>query len=422
MKTIVNYIQKMGVLAMLMLILSPAMSQNGNNFITINGKLVDARNNQHLFFAYVTVPGTHIGTVTNSEGEYTLKINKAVNATEVEFSHLGYKSKRMPIDKLVNETLVIKLDPASVLLGEVTVRPEDPTKIVMDALKKVQYNYSDKPNMLTGFYRETIKQRRDYISISEAIVDIYKAPYKPLSVSDRVRIYKGRKSADVKKADTLAVKLQGGPSVSLLLDIAKNADLIFFEEFDKYYDFTLEDIVSIGDNMSYVINFQQKKNIIIPLYYGKLYIDTKNLAISHAQFSLNLENEEEAAKLFILRKPRGVKFTPTSTTYYVTYSEHNGRYYLNYVRNELNFKANWSRRIFNTNYSVVAEMAITDRDLENAERIPMKESFKTNEALAEALVAFNDVDFWGEHNYIKPEESIEEAIKRYGKRLKRLQK
>ncbi len=421
MKKIASYFQKMGAFALLMLVLSPVMGQNGNGFLTLNGQLKDAKTNNSLNFAYVTVPGTHIGTVTNSEGEYTLKISRDIIATEVEFSHLGYKSKRMPIDNLKGDNVVVKLEPASVQLDEVTVRPEDPAKIVQDALRKVQFNYSDKPNMLTGFYRETIKQRRDYISISEAVVDIYKASYKPTGGADRAKIYKGRKSANVKKADTLAVKLQGGPSVSLLLDLAKNPEVIFYDDFTNLYDFTLEDVVTIDNKISYVIKFAQKSSVTVPLYYGRLYIDTRNLAITHAQFSLNLDDKEEAAKLFILRKPRGVKFTPTSTSYYVTYSEHGGKYYLNYVRNELAFRANWSRRIFNTSYTVVAEMAITDRDLDNATRFATRESFRPSQILADAVQDFNDVDFWGEHNYIKPEESIQDAIVRYGKRLKRLQ-
>jgi hypothetical protein len=405
-----------------MLMLSPAFGQNGNGFITLSGKLKDAKTNNNLYFAYITVPGTHIGTVSNSEGKFTLKINKSVDAKEIEFSHLGYKSKRMPLSNLLNGEVEVELEPASVALNEVTIRPEDPLTIVNEALRKIQFNYSDQPNMLRGFYRETIKQRRDYISISEAVVDIYKAPYKPLSGGDRVKLFKGRKSTDVKKADTLAVKLQGGPNVSLLLDVAKNSDVIFFEDFEDYYDFAIEDVVTIDDKISYVIAFAQKEHIEIPLYYGRLYVDTRNLAITHAHFSINLDNEEEAAKLFILRKPLGVKFSPTSTSYYVTYTENDGRYYLNYMRNELTFKANWRRRIFNTNYSVVAEMAITDRDLENANKFTIRESFKQRDVLAEAVEAFNDDDFWGEHNYIKPEESIEDAIKRYGRRLQRQQK
>lgn len=420
MKTLIVNISKMGTMMMLMLFLTSAMGQNGN-YITINGNLKDSKTEQSLFFAYVTIPGTHIGTVTNSEGDFTLKINNDLNAKEVEFTHLGYKSKRVPLSNLKGDNVEVTLDPSSVPIDEITVRPTDANKLVADALAKIPYNYSDKPNMLTGFYRETIKQRRDYVSISEAIIDIYKASYKALGMSDRVKIYKGRKSTNVKKADTLAVKLQGGPSVSLLLDVAKNPDIIFFEGYEDYYEFNVEDIVTIDSKINYVISFAQKANVNIPLYYGRIYIDTKNLGITNLQFSLNLDNKEEASRLFVKRKPRGVKFVPTSTSYYVTFSENNGLYYLNYARNELAFKANWSRRIFNTNYTVTAELAITDRDIENADKFPIKESFKTNEILEETVAAFNDEDFWGEHNYIKPEESIQDAIKRYGKRLKRLQ-
>lgn len=422
MKTIANYFRKVGIIALLMLTISPIMSQNGNGYITINGKLKDAKTNKELYFAYITVPDMHIGTVTNSGGDFTLKISNQLVVTEVEFSHIGYKTKRVPLSSLISEDNVITLDPASVLVSAVTVRPNDPAEIVEKALQKIQNNYSEDPNMLTAFYRETIKQRREYISISEAVVDIYKSSYKPFGGGDRVKILKGRKSTNVKKADTLTVKLQGGPKVLLMLDIAKNFDEIFYTDFQTYYNFTLEDMVTIEDRFSYVISFEQKAEITYPLYYGRLYIDTKNLAITHAQFSLNLTNVEEATKLFIQRKPRGVKFEPTSTSYLATYTEHNGRYYLSYLRNELSFKANWKRRIFSTNYDIVAEMAITDRDLENANKFTFKESFKVSEVLAETVEAFNDEDFWGEHNYIRPEESIESAIKRYGRKLKRQQK
>jgi hypothetical protein len=421
MKTLASNFKKMGMIALLMLVLSPVMAQNGN-YSVISGNIKDAKTNQAIFFAYVTIPGTHIGTISNSEGDFALKIASNIEAKELEFSHLGYKTKRIPMTSLQKSNNEILLEPASVDMQSVTVRPEDPAKIVSDALRKVPQNYSDKPNMLTGFYRETIKQRKDYISISEAVVDVYKAAYKPLSGVDRVKIFKGRKSSSVKKADTLAVKLQGGPSVSLLLDIAKNFDILFFENYENFYDFTLEDMVTIDNNINYVISFAQKPSVEAPLYYGRLYIDTRSLAITNIQFSLNIENKDEAAKFFILKKPQGVKFAPTSTSYLVNYTENNGKYYLSYARNELSFKANWRKRLFSTSYSVTAELAITDRDTENATKISIGDSFKSTEVLADAVQAFNDTDFWGEHNTIKPEESIEDAIKRYGKRLKRLQK
>ena len=64
---------------------------------------------------------------------------------------------------------------------------------------------------MTGFYRETIRKNRSYISIGEAVVEIFKAPYQNDLRYDAVRIYKGRKSNDVEKMDTVLFKLQGGP-------------------------------------------------------------------------------------------------------------------------------------------------------------------------------------------------------------------
>lgn len=420
MKTLVKYYLNIIPIALAIFLAGSSHAQNGNgSYSSYSGSLKDAKTRQDIVFAYITVPNSHIGTVSNSEGEFTLKIGNDVKADEIEISHIGYKKKIVALSSLKTNGNIIFLDPSSIELEEVTVRPIDPRQIVIDALQKIPYNYSESPNMLTGFYRETIKQRREYISISEAVVDIYQSSYRPSGGNDRVKIYKGRKSANVKKADTLTVKLQGGPSVSLLLDIAKHHDYLFMGEDIKSYDFILEDMVTIDNRINYVIGFAQHKYITTPLYYGRLYIDTRNLAITHAQFSLNLDNKDEAAKLFIKRKPAGVKFVPVSTSYLVNYNVQDGVYYLNYARNELTFKANWRKRLFNTTYTINSELAITDRSLDNISRFPYKESFKQTDILNESVEAFNDEDFWGEHNYIKPEESIQEAIIKYGKRLKR---
>ena len=79
---------------------------------------------------------------------------------------------------------------------------------------------------MTAFYRETIKKNRTYVSIGEAVVEIFKAPYNSDTRFDGVRIYKGRKSSDVEKMDTVLFKLQGGPVSVLELDIAKNSESV----------------------------------------------------------------------------------------------------------------------------------------------------------------------------------------------------
>lgn len=420
MKTIPLFKRAMSTIMMLMLSVSFTFAQNGESYDTYKGVLKDSKSKNEIIFATVTVPGTHVGTVSNSDGEFTIKIQKSLNASELQISHLGYLTKKVSLSSLTkNNGNEILVDPSSVEIEGITVRPENAALIVQGAIHRIPMNYSDKPSMQTGFYRETVKQRRDYLSITEGVVDIYKTSYKNKIESDRVRIFKARKSSSVKSADTLMLKLMGGPKVSLLLDIARHPEVLFWEGEINEYSFNLEDIVNIDGKMNYVISFKQLPRIEVPLYVGKLYIETESLAITMAEFGINLDDKDKASQLFVKKKPAGVKITPTSTSYLVTFKEQDGKYYFNYARNELNFKCNWRKKLFNSNYTVMSELAITDRDMENVNKFPARDAFKQSNVFADIAVSYNDVDFWGEYNVIEPDQSIEAAIKKYGKRLNR---
>ena len=385
-----------------------------DSFLTISGVAKDSKTQEAIVFATVSVPGTDIGTVTNSEGEFTLKVSKSLNAKSFEISHISYKNTSFPFEETNGKSKTFLLEQHVYQLKEIAIIPDDPKSIVMMALNNVQKNYSDKPNMMTGFYRETIRQRRDYLSISEAIVDIYKAPYKGFQ-GDQVKLFKGRNGTNVKKADTLMVQLQGGPNVALLLDIVKNSDLsIALDNLDNY-SFELVSYVKIDDKINYVISFKPDVIRTEPLYMGKLYIQQDNLAITMAEFSLDLSDEEKAAKQFVQKKPAGLVFLPTATSYLVTYKEQGGKYYFNYVRIELKFKCDWKRKWFKNNYTIVSEVAITDRREDKISRFAGQELFKSNMILADKIQYFTDEDFWGEYNIIEPEESIQAAIKKFAK-------
>lgn len=406
------------ILGMLVLFSQLAVAQEG--FYTIKGKVKDSETKKNIIFGNISIVGTQIGTVTNIDGEFSIKIKKGLNATELEFAHVGYNSKKVALNKLDPEKNVIFLEPSSVNVNEVTVRPEDARKLVELAMKKVAQNYSNNPLNSDGFYRETIKKRRDYLSISEALVDIYKSAYTKDYDHDKVKIYKGRKSSNVKRADTLAVKMQGGPIVSLLFDVVKNP-YVLISSTDLYnYDFTVSDIKTVDNKLMYEVSF--KPRVIDPdysMFIGKYFIDVKSLGVSSVEFSLDLSDPAKAARMFVKRKPMGVKITPTNTYYIVNYKEMNGRYFFNYSRSEMKFKCNWKKKLFNSNYTVMAELAITDWSSNPAQKFSNKETFKKTYVFEDEVTAFTDENFWGEHNTIEPDQSIETAIKKYGKRLKR---
>jgi len=419
MKTLIKRLVTLSFIAILTLGFCYTFAQNGTTYNTISGVIKDSKTKQKVVFATISVPGSNIGTVSNSDGEFTLKVNKSLNVTEFEISHLGYVNKKFPIAESLSKAQIFYVEPYSIVLDELVVKPIDARGVVIQAISNVADNYSLEPNLLTGFYRETIKQRRDYVSISEAIIDIYKSSYGNYFDNDRVKIFKGRKGSNVKKSDTLTVKLVGGPNISLLLDIVKNPDVILSKATIDYYKFEYLDVVNIDGKTNYVISFEPIVTLDYPLYFGKLYIAVDNKAITMAEFSLDLKDEVKAAQNFIKKKPLTLKFVPKNTSYLVTYKEQGGKYYINYVRSEVKFACDWKRKIFKTSYTVMSEMAVTERQTTNIEKFAAKESFKSYTVFADKVQDYFDENYWGEYNIIVPDESIQSAINKFNRRLKK---
>ncbi len=385
-------------------------------FVTIWGLLKDAGTGEKIPFANITVPGTAIGTVSNSDGEFILKVDKSLNAEYFEISHLSYKTAQLRIAEAIAKEEVYYLDLHPVLLKEIPVIPRDARGIVVLAFRNIRNNYSTAPNMMMGFYREHILQNREYISIAEAVLNIYKAPYST-NEYDQVKIFKGRKGKNTRKADTLLVRLQGGPNVLALLDVVKNRDLsIAFDDLDNY-EFDFDMVVNIDDRQNWVINFTPAIIRDEPLYKGKIYISQGDLAITRIEFSLDLTDPDKAAGVFVRKKPSGLVFIPVYTNYLVTYQEDNGKYYLNYVRADLKFRCDWKKKLFKKNYTLVSEMAITDRSEHNISKFPHAETFRTGMIFTEKVKDFTDVEFWGEHNIIEPEKPIENAIRKISRAM-----
>ena len=119
---------------------------------------------------------------------------------------------------------VIELENAPIPIKEIVVKPIMPDDIMDKMVSSVNKNYPTVPNLMTAFYRETIRKNSTYVSIGEAVVEIFKAPYNSDLRFDGTRIYKGRKNTDVEKVDTVLFKLQGGPVTSLELDMIKNPE------------------------------------------------------------------------------------------------------------------------------------------------------------------------------------------------------
>jgi hypothetical protein len=388
--------------------------------LTIRGKVIDSETGEPLVFATVAVKETNVATVTNIDGEFVIKIGETQVSRNLEISFLGYKNKVVPLTELRGDDRRnnISMDPAPIPIKEIIVRPLDPDAIVRNAISRIGKNYVDEPNLMTAFYRETIRKNRTYVSIGEAVVEIFKAPYNNDLRFDGARIYKGRKGSDVEKMDTVLFKLQGGPVSMLQLDIVKNTESILTMDAMKYYDYSLTGVVEIDDKPHYVISFKQKPSIDIPLFMGTFYIEVDSYAITEAEFGYNLEDKEAVTPIFIRKKPLGMDVTPEVATYRTKYREQDGKWYFAYSRAEVKFKCNWKRKLFNTYYTTMSEIAVTDRTNEEVIKFAARDKLRYSDIFTEQVAAFTDPEFWGDYNVIEPDQSIESAIRRLSRRLK----
>lgn len=389
--------------------------------LLVTGIIKDKETRKALANVNVSVQGSNIGTVTNSDGVFSLKVSQEELGRGIHVSHIGFQNLFLSADALTSSTKrpTIWLTPTAITLDMVNVYGGDPLELVEKALKKIPQNYAAHDHLFSAFYRETIQKRKRYIGISEAVLDVYKTDYKMRDIShDRVQILRGRRLQSQKSSDTLAVKIAGGPNMPVFLDIVKNGEDLLNVNMLHCYRFAMQISMSIDDRMQYVVAFEPRMILDYPLYRGLLYIDQKTLAITRAEFELDMSDEEKSARFILRRKPMGLRFKLQEVSYLVTYRYQDGKSYLNYLRNNIRFKCDWKKRLFSSTFTTSTEMVMVDRNDRPEERIRMKDAFKQREVFYDVVEAYWNEDFWKDYNIIEPTESLESAVKKLKKQKK----
>ena len=393
--------------------INPINKNDSSSFKYFKGTILDSKSKNELTFASITVSGSNISTISNSEGDFLIKIPIDRQDASLIISFLGYKDKVISIKDLKQEKNLLYLEPIIILLKEVVVNVIDANKLFSNVLNNRSKNYGDSSIKMVGFYRESIKKRRTYVSVLESIVDIEKIPFSS-GVQDQVDILKGRKNVDYTKLDTINFKLEGGLFTALFIDLIKDPSNIFSENVFDLYNFRFEDITQINDKQVLIISFKQKSSLKDPdpLYSGKLFIDAKSLAIISATFQLNVENKIKAGLIFTRKKPKGLVLYPTEVSYQVDYRQQNNKWIFSYSRGDITFKLNWDKWIFNTSYNTTFELVNTNWKNQDSLAQINTQKLSPYVIMSDRIPNSPDVNFWGEYNIIEPEKSIESAIKK----------
>lgn len=388
-----------------------------DSFIEIRGKVTDSANGSPLAYCNVMVEGSHIATVTNNEGEFSLKLPSADNKLIIRF--LGYMESRITVSDIEKQKGIIRLTQVAFQLPQIDVLTQDGSALVKAMLDRVDQNYPQQEMLMTAFYRESIRKGRNYVSLAEAVVDIQKQSYSSYKY-DVARLFKARKQSDYTKLDTLVFKLMGGPYNSMYLDVMKYPEILFTNKVFENYTFQFNKVEYMDDRMVYVVDFKHFPYVQEPLYSGKLYIDATNMALKSAVFSLNLSNRVEAVRFLIRKKPFNAEVTPIQADYRIDYIEKDGKWYYGYSRIDVGMKINWRKKLFHTFYYSTMEMAITDRENSTESKaIRFRDRLRSDVIISDAAEGFSDPDFWGPYNVIEPDKPIEAAIRKIRKEVEK---
>lgn len=389
-----------------------AFGQTDSLRYVVRGSVVDADNGRPLSYVAVSLPGTNYATVTNADGTFVIKSD--AEPRFVAFSLLGYKVATVPADRDKDMRIFLArgpftLDPATVLTG-------NPESILREAIYRIQDNCPSEPELFDCFYRETAQKRQRFIYISEAVTKMYKTSFKPNIGFDRTAVEKSRLLTSPRKSDTLAIKVMGGPTQAVDLDIVKNRMLMLNEMDIENYRFEMLEPAMIDDRRQIVIGVSPGRQLEYALHEGRIYIDQETLAFTRIELSLDMADPDKATRVMLVRKPSDIRFRPKEMTLLLNYKRENGKSRLSYVRTLFRFDCDARKRLWRTEFTAVAEMVVTNRyNGEAVAPIDRKESFRSNDVLADKTQMYADPDFWKDYNIIEPTESLEHAIDRLKK-------
>ena len=403
---------KLSLALVCLLACSLAFGQTDSLRYVVRGSVVDADNGRPLSYVAVSLPGTNYATVTNADGTFVIKSD--AEPRFVAFSLLGYKVATVPADRDKDMRIFLTrgpftLDPATVLTG-------NPEALLREAIYRIQDNCPSEPELFDCFYRETAQKRQRFIYISEAVTKLYKTSFRPNIGFDRTAVEKSRLLTSPRRTDTLAIKVMGGPTQAVDLDIVKNRMLVLNEQDMENYDFELLEPAMIDDRRQIVIGVSPGRQLEYALHSGRIYIDQETLAFTRIELSLDMSDPDKATRVMLVRKPSDIRFKPKEMTLLLNYKRENGKSRLSYVRTLFRFDCDARKRLWRTEFTAVAEMVVTNRyNGEAVAPIDRKESFRSNDVLADKTQMYADPDFWKDYNIIEPTESLEHAIDRLKK-------
>lgn len=376
----------------------------------ISGVILDEESTEPLPYATIALRHEGRGTVSNSNGEFGIKISPENYGDTLVVSYLGYFAREIPVRQSLGNNFRIAMRREFISIQEIIIKNQIPSEIIYKTLNRIPHNYGNTPASMTAFYREGVLRKNELETYSEAILQIYKSAYSGTLLNDQIKIFKSRKVENINVSDSITVRLKAGLSTCLQLDgMRNNFDFISRDNIEEY-SYRLTDIVSFNEEAAYEIEFGPKEGFEMPMFRGSVFIHTTDFAVLEADFEINPTYLRKMKETFISNPSRDFTTWPVSVKYSVSYRKIGDRYFLSHVRGDLVFESKQKKRLFKTQFNVFLEMAVTSTSLENVTRFEKEELAPVHSVFSKTIANYDPV-FWENQDFLKPEENLLQALK-----------
>lgn len=253
------------LLLLLCLICSSVQAQK-----TISGTVTDTQTKESLPSANILIKDTYRGTITNSNGQFSLTIPDSLLPATLVIRYIGYETNELTITRSSSQKQHISLNPSVTEMQEIVVTDEDPgIRIMREVInRKKKWRKQLETYKAEAYTRQSLSNDTSIVSITESVSQVFwdhEQGHREVQKSKR-------QTANIEAANNFA-------GVSYLpnfydddIEIAefKLVGITHPDALD-YYDFKLVNQTSIDNQTVYEIEVNPARKLQ-PLFEGTAFV------------------------------------------------------------------------------------------------------------------------------------------------------
>jgi hypothetical protein len=371
-----------------------------------------------------------MGTASNREGKFALKIPMHLEDSSLFISYVGYRSFENKLSNIGSKEKIF-LSQDEIMLDEIEVVPWSAWEYIQNAIDKIQDNYFSDPFLTTNYYNEFITENDVFLKFTEGIIETYNPAYGDTSrIASKLiqarrkeelgsiefmrkrlekRLAKEQKKAlkrgedwDIMSLDDAVISATfGGPRMILRQDPVRDTASFLNPKYSKYYRYEIAGYTTYYSEKVIIIHFESKRKLQHRKRKGDIYISLDSDAIVSFDFESRVIIPDGVRPLLFLA---GVGVTDPTLHATMHYRPFNGRWYANDLSIEassiLTDKNMFSKNQVST-FNIFQSLITNSIKQNNVNKIPKEEQLDNWKPLEQQVE--EDPEFWKNYNHIVPE-------------------